>query len=142
MNIQQLSIFVENRTGRLAEITALMAENNINIRAFSIADTKDFGILRLIVDNPTEAEKVLKDAGNMVSITEVIAVHMDDTPGALAKIMQVILDTGISIEYMYAFVTEVKGGAYTVLRIADNDVVADALGKAGIKLATAEELQG
>lgn len=140
MNIKQLSIFVENRSGRLAEITSLLAEKNINIRAFSIADTKDFGILRLIVDCPDEAEAALKEAGYMVSITHVIAVHMEDRPGALARIMKVILTTGMSVEYMYAFVTEVKGEAYTVLRVSENETVIKALQEAGIKLAESGDI--
>ncbi len=140
MNIKQISIFVENRPGRLAELTALIAEKGVNIRAFSIADTKDFGILRLIVDQPTQAEVVLKEAGCMVSMTNVIAVHMKDHPGALADIMKVIYQAGVSIEYMYAFVTEVKGEAYTVMRVSDNDTVITALQQADIKLASESDL--
>ena len=104
MIIKQISIFVENKAGRLAEITETIAKAGIDIRALSIADTTDFGILRLIVDKPEEAALTLKEAGLTVSITNVIAVGIDDTPGAFSVPMRILADAGIDVEYMYAFV--------------------------------------
>lgn len=105
MQIKQLSIFVENKAGRLAEITAVLAEANVDIRAISIADTSDFGILRLIVDHPDEAVEALKKAGMTVSLTSVIAIGIHDRPGEFAKAMRILADEHIAIEYMYAFIS-------------------------------------
>ena len=105
MIIKQISIFVENKAGRLAEITEAIAAAGIDIRALSIADTTDFGILRLIVDKPEAAALALKEAGLTVSITNVIAVGIDDTPGAFSVPMRVLADAGIDVEYMYAFIS-------------------------------------
>ena len=138
MQIQQLSIFVENKAGRLAEITAALAQANIDIRAISIADTSDFGILRLIVDKPTEAVEALKAAGMTVSLTSVIAVGIDDQPGEFAKAMQVLANERIAIEYMYAFISRDKGKAFVILRVDDNERAVDVLKNAGITILTAE----
>ena len=121
MFIKQLSIFVENKPGRLAEITNLLKQANIDIRALSVADTKDFGILRLIVNNPVTAEKVLKDAGFTVSLTEVVAIGITDKPGGLADIMDILYNNHLSVEYMYAFVGQSSGAAYVILRVEDNE---------------------
>jgi hypothetical protein len=104
MFIKQLSVFVENKSGRLAEITAILAKANIDIRALSIADTTDFGILRLVVDRPDEAEKTLREAGLTVTLTDVLAVGIPDKPGGFASAMKVLAAENIGIEYMYAFV--------------------------------------
>ena len=104
MLIKQISIFLENKLGRLAKVTRILGENNIDICALSVADTTDFGILRLIVDRPDEAKQVLADNGFTVSINDVIAIEVEDKPGGLAKTLSVLDDKGISIEYMYAFV--------------------------------------
>ena len=103
MLIKQISIFLENKLGRLAKVTRILGENNIDICALSVADTTDFGILRLIVDRPDEAKQVLADNGFTVSINDVIAIEVEDKPGGLAKTLSVLDDKGISIEYMYAF---------------------------------------
>ena len=105
MQIQQLSIFVENKSGRLAEITEILGRANVDIRAISVADTSDFGILRLIVDKPQDAVKALKEAGLTVSLTRVIAVGIDHRPGEFAKAMRILADADISVEYMYAFIS-------------------------------------
>ena len=104
MAIKQLTVFVENKQGRLAEITSIMGEAGIDIRALSIADTTDFGILRLIVDKPVEAEKILKDAGLTVSLTDVIAVGIPDVTGGIAKTLTVIADKEVGVEYVYEYV--------------------------------------
>ena len=134
MIIKQISIFVENKAGRLAEITETIAKAEIDIRALSIADTTDFGILRLIVDKPEEAALTLKEAGLTVSITNVIAVGIDDTPGAFSVPMRILADAGIDVEYMYAFISRDTQKAYVILRVADNDVAAKALTDKGVTL--------
>lgn len=134
MIIKQISIFVENKAGRLAEITETIAKAGIDIRALSIADTTDFGILRLIVDKPEDAALTLKEAGLTVSITNVIAVGIDDTPGAFSVPMRILADAGIDVEYMYAFISRDTQKAYVILRVADNDVAAKALTDKGVTL--------
>ncbi len=121
MFISQISIFVENKQGSLAAVTAILAAEGIDIRAFSIADTTDFGILRMIVDNPELAEKVLRRNNIAVSITKVIAVQIEDRPGAMHRIMQLLADDRISVEYAYAFISRRKENAYVILRVEDND---------------------
>jgi hypothetical protein len=142
MQIQQLSIFVENKSGRLAEITEALAAANIDIRAISVADTSDFGILRLIVDKPAEAVNALKQAGLTVSLTSVIGMGIDDKPGEFSKAMRVLADHMIGIEYMYAFISRDKGKAYVILRVEDSEKAVDVLAKDGIKILTAEEIYG
>lgn len=142
MQIQQLSIFVENKEGRLAEITAVLAQANIDIRAISIADTSDFGILRLIVDQPAQAVEALKNANMTVSLTSVIAVGIDDHPGEFAKAMRVLADEHITIEYMYAFISRDKGKAFVILRVDDNERAVSVMKDANITILTAEEIHG
>lgn len=116
MLIQQLSIFVENKTGRLAEIAEIIAAAGVDLRALSIADTSDFGILRLIVNQPQAAMQALQNANIMVTLTDVIAVGIEDIPGAFAKVCRLISDHDIGIEYMYAFITHDTRQAYMILR--------------------------
>ncbi len=134
MLIKQISVFVENKEGRLAEITETIAKAGVDIRALSIADTTDFGILRLIVDKPQETEKVLKEAGFTVSVTNVIAVGIDDVPGGFAKPMRVLANAHIDVEYMYAFISRDTKKAYVILRVNDNDTAIKALEEAGTVL--------
>ena len=142
MQIQQLSIFVENKAGRLAEITAVLAEANVDIRAISIADTSYFGILRLIVDHPDEAVEALKKAGMTVSLTSVIAIGIHDRPGEFAKAMRILADEHIAIEYMYAFISRDKGKAFVILRVDDDQRAVSVLQDSGITILTAEEIHG
>ena len=134
MIIKQISIFVENKKGRLAEITETLAKAGANIRALSIADTTDFGILRLIVDKPDESAAALKEAGITVSVTNVIAVGIDDVPGAFSKPMRILADAEIDVEYMYAFITRKSERADVILRVADNDAAAKVLLDKGVEL--------
>ncbi len=134
MIIKQISIFVENKKGRLAEITETLAKAGANIRALSIADTTDFGILRLIVDKPDESAAALKEAGITVSVTNVIAVGIDDVPGAFSKPMRILADAEIDVEYMYAFITRKSERAYVILRVADNEAAAKVLLDKGVEL--------
>ncbi len=117
MIIKQISIFVENKPGRLAEITKIIANNNINIRALSVADTTHFGILRIIVDDPVEVERVLKEQGLTVSITTVITACIHNRPGGLAEVLELLSANDIAIEYMYAFIAKSDNEAYVVMRI-------------------------
>lgn len=140
MNIQQLSIFVENKSGRLAEITEALAKANVDIRALSIADTSDFGILRLIVDQPEVAVEALKQANLTVSLTSVIAIGIEDQPGQFYKAMRVLAEHKIGIEYMYAFISRDKGKAYVILRVENSEKALEVLEQGGIKILTAEEI--
>ena len=142
MQIQQLSIFVENKSGRLAEITETIGKANVDIRAISVADTSDFGILRLIVDKPKEAVEVLRAAGLTVSLTSVIAIGIDDQPGEFAKAMRVLADGNIGVEYMYAFISRDKGKAFVILRVLETDNAVACLEQNGITLLTAEDIYG
>lgn len=121
MIIKQISIFVENKPGRLAEITEIIAKNDINIRALSVADTTHFGILRIIVDDPEMVQRVLKEAGLTVSITSVITAAINDRPGGLAEVLKLFAAHDIQIEYMYAFIAKSENEAYVVMRIEDED---------------------
>ena len=117
MIIKQISILVENKPGRLAEITKIIGEKQINIRALSVADTTHFGILRIIVDNPEEVEKVLREAGLTVSITSVITACIHNKPGGLAEVVGLLAANDIAIEYMYAFIEKNENEGYIVMRI-------------------------
>ena len=118
MAIQQISVFVENKQGTLVETIHTIADNGINIRAMSIADTKDFGILRMITSDNAKTKEVLSD-NTVVNTTEVIAVKMADTPGALYKVMDILSSAGVNIEYLYAFTASDALGAYVVFRVDD-----------------------
>jgi hypothetical protein len=134
MYIKQLSVFVENKSGRLAEITSIIAKAGVDIRALSIADTTDFGILRLIVNKPDEAEKALKEAGLVVSINKVIAVGIPDKPGGIAETLAAIADKSVGVEYMYEYVARNSDNAYFVMRVADNEKAVAALTEKGLEL--------
>lgn len=138
--IEQLSVFVENTQGRMAEITQVIADANVDIRALSVADTSDFGILRLIVDKPDVATKALQQAGIMVSITEVIAVGIDDKPGAFSRVVSVISDAGINIEYMYAFISRSDNKAFIIIRVEDCNAGIESLKNADVTLLTADQV--
>jgi hypothetical protein len=141
MAIKQLSIFVENREGTLVTVTDAIAKAGVDIRAMSVADTNDFGIFRLIVTDIDKAKQSLDDAGAFVSITEVVAVALEDKPGALAKVVKILADNNINIEYMYAFITVSKQFAYVVLRVADNDETERILTENGIQLVTEADME-
>ena len=127
MFINQISVFIENKTGRLAEITELLGEANVDLRAVSIGDTTDFGILRMIVDDPEKAEKALRSKGLAMNVTQVIGLEVDDVPGGFAKAVRLLSDNGISVEYMYAFNTGPAGKASIIIRVSDNAAAAEVL---------------
>ena len=134
MQLKQISVFLENKSGRMAEVGSTLAEENINIRALSIADTTDFGILRLIVSNPERAFSVLKQAGFTVSETEVIAVAVPDRPGGLARVLGILADGGVNLEYLYAFLGQQQQDALVVFRVDDIPLAHKVLNGAGIEL--------
>ena len=140
MRIKQLSIFVENKTGRLHNIVDALRSGNINLRALSIADTTDFGILRLIVDNAEAAKAALSKIGVISKITDVIAVKIDDKTGGLASVLDTISDSGIALEYMYAFLGREAGRALMVLKTDNDDIAEETLAAANIELLNQAEL--
>lgn len=140
MIIKQISVFLENKFGRLAAVTRILGEAGINIRALSIADTADFGILRLIVDKPNQAYEVLKDARFTVSETEVLAVEVKDVPGGLASVLQLMSEAKINIEYIYAFLARASDDALIVFRVEEPAAAINLLQGAGIKVLEEEKV--
>ena len=135
MAIRQISVFLENTTGRLGEVTATLAKANINLRAISIADTADFGILRLIVDKTDEAVNALTAAGFTTRQTAVVAVEIEDVPGSLASLMELFQKSGINIEYLYASLEGGKGKAVVIFKLEDHEKGLKILGEHGLALA-------
>ncbi len=140
MKVKQMSVFLENKSGRLAQVTRVLGENGVNIRALSIADTTDFGILRLIVNDPDRTYRVLKEAGFTVSATDVIAVEVADRPGGLADVLQSLQKAEINIEYLYAFVQKTPAAALVVLRVEQLDEAVKALQENGIRILSEKEV--
>ena len=140
MKVEQISIFLENKSGRLAEVATVLAGAGINIRALSLADTTDFGILRLIVNDTEKAKQVLKDNGFTVGKTEVIAVEVPDRPGGLAHILTVMKDEGVNVEYMYAFVQSSGANAIIIFRFDELEKAIQALQKAGVSILKGEDV--
>lgn len=132
MVVNQISVFLENKAGRLVSVTEVLTKNKINIRALSLADTSDFGILRLIVDDSQKAYTVLKDVGFTVNVTDVIALKMPDEPGGLNGVLQFMKDQGISIEYMYAFLGTEARDAMVIFRVDDSEKALKLIEKSGI----------
>jgi len=140
MKVEQISVFLENKAGRLAEVTRILGETGVNIRALSLADTTDFGILRLIVDQYDLARKVLKEKGFTVGKTEVVAVEVPDHPGGLASVLQLLAQAGINVEYMYAFVQHSGKNAVIIFRFDNLDDAISLLQGAGIHIYKGEEV--
>lgn len=140
MAIKQISAFVENKSGKLAEITGYLNDAEINIRAFAISDTADFGILRMIVSDPERAEEILQDNQVSVSITEVLVVSIPDVRGSFAQCVKVLAQAGENIEYAYAFLTPEAGCATVIIRVDDPKVAAKALSDAGIRVLEQSEI--
>ena len=132
--VKQISIFLENKCGRLVKVTQVLGKNQINIRALTIADTSDFGILRLIVDKPDEALDVLKKEGFMASPTEVIALEVPDTPGGLARVLEYLEEEKINIEYLYSFVEKPEQDALILMRVEDSEKAMDILNTKQVKM--------
>lgn len=141
MAIKQLTVFVENRQGAVASITETLSAHNINIRALSIAETQDFGVLRLIVNDEEAAEKILKDEGYIIKITEVVGVKIGDAPGKLSSALKVLDESKINMEYLYAFMARTEKHAYVVIRVEDNDSAENVLRSAGFKIVTDADIE-
>jgi len=140
MKVEQISIFLENRAGRLEEVTRILAENQVSIRALSLADTSDFGILRLIVSDHEKAKEALKTGGFTVGRTSVVAVEVADVPGGLHAILQILSAGGVNVEYMYAFVQQSSRTAIIVFRFDKTDQAIELLGQKGIRIIPGSEL--
>lgn len=140
MYIHQISVFMENKPGNLADLTSFLAENNIDMRALEVADSSDYGIVRIIVDDPFNTLTLLKDNDWICKLTHVIGVKIPNTPGAMAKIMGILAAEDISVEYVYAFLAQKTDDALLIFRVQDNDKVALLLKKNGITIVDQEDL--
>jgi len=140
VKVEQISIFLENKSGRLAEVTRLLGEGGVNIRALTLADTTDFGILRLIVSEKAKALEVLKQAGFTVGMTEVVAVEVSDRPGGLAEILEQLGEEGVNVEYMYAFVEKSGDDAVVIFRFDEPDKAVAILQRNGVSIMEAEKV--
>lgn len=138
--VKQISVFVQNKHGKLSSVARCLADGGVSIRAMCMADTTDFGIFRLLVSDYEKAEQLLKAAGITCSVTEVLVVEIEDTPGAFADAMAVLADNHISLEYAYAFLTPTIGKAYIIIRVEDNIGAAKILTDNGIKIVSQEEI--
>ena len=140
MKVRQVSIFLENRSGRLAKISTALGAADINIRAMSLADTSDFGILRLIVTDAEKAVEILKDHGFTVRITEVVAVAIPDIPGALGNLLSIMEHVGLNVEYMYAFIQKSLDEAILIFRFDDLDKALETLFESDITVLNEEKV--
>lgn len=141
VKVEQISIFLENKSGRLAEVTDILARNGINLRALSLADTADFGIFRLIVNDTEKAVTLLKNNGFTIAKNEVVAVEVPDRPGGLAGILAALQGKSINVEYMYAFVQKSEGNAVLIFRFDDIEKAIDALRKTEVRILTGDAVQ-
>ncbi len=141
MLLKQISVFAENRAGAIRDITGILYEANINIRALSIADTTDFGVVRLIVDKRKEALTALRSGGMTVKETDVVALAVDDTPGAFHKALSALTESGIMVEYSYGFVSPLAGSATVILKCDDQEKALGCLTAKGFKLLCADDIK-
>ncbi|MBR2044389.1 MAG: acetolactate synthase [Clostridia bacterium] len=141
MSLKQLTVFVQNHQGSLVAITDTLAKHNVNIRALSIADTEDFGILRLIVNDTALAGKTLAEEGYLLKTTDVVGVKIGDAPGKLSEALKVLDENHINMEYLYAFMTRTEKHAYMVMRVADNQKAEAALTGAGFHIITDSDVE-
>jgi hypothetical protein len=141
MAIKQLTVFVQNRKGTVVSVTDVLSKNNVNIRALSIAETEEFGILRLIVNEQELAERVLSENGYLIKTINVVGVKIGDEPGKLTSALKVIDEANINVEYMYAFMARTEKHAYVVLRVEENEEAEQALTNAGFKLITNADIK-
>ena len=140
MAIKQLTVFIQNKKGTVVSVTDILSKNNINLRALSIAETQDFGILRLIVNDEKAAEKVLNENGYLIKVIDVVGVKIGDEPGKLTAALDVLDKAEINVEYLYAFMARTEKHAYVVLRVEDNAIAENALTDAGFKMITEADI--
>ena len=141
MAIKQLTVFVQNKKGTVASVTDIISANNINLRALSIAETQDFGILRMIVNDEVEAERVLLENGYLIKAIDVVGVKIGDAPGKLSEALSVLDKSNINVEYLYAFMSRTEKHAYVVIRVEDNAVAETALTNAGFKMISEADIK-
>ena len=134
MALKQLTVFIQNKKGTVVSVTEILSKNNVNLRALSIAETQDFGILRLIVNDEKAAERVLSENGYLIKTIDVVGVKISDEPGKLTEALAVLDKADINVEYLYAFMARTEKHAYVVLRVENNTVAEDALANAGFKM--------
>ncbi len=142
MKINQISVFLENRKGRLLDVCSLLGNHDVNIRALTIAETESFGVLRIVVNKPDVAMKVLKENNFVANVTDVIAVEIGDKPGGLAKVLKVLSDHDVNIEYMYGFVEKFSENALLVFRFENTAQAQKILSESDIKVVTEKEIMG
>ena len=140
MTTKQLSIFMENKPGQLVQVTETLKNVGIDIRAMSLADTKDFGIVRMIVSDTEKAQEAMRDAGFMSTITQVMCIAMDDHPGGLSKITELMAKANVNIDYLYACITVIGKDAYIVMHVDDEKTASKCLADAGIKMVSATDI--
>ena len=140
MSVYQISVFLENRAGQLAEITGILAEQGVDLRAISIAETSDYGILRMIVDDATRTKEILTDKGYIHSMTPVLVVEAADQPGGLAPILAILAENNLDIKYMYSLFTYREGKSYMVFRVSDEERFKELLAEHGITTVDAADL--
>ena len=140
MTIPQISVFLENKAGQLADITGILSQNQVNMRAINIAETTDYGVLRLIVDDAAKASSILLEQGFILTMTPVVGVAVPDTPGGLSKVLSVISSAEIDVEYMYSVFGQRDGQACMIFRVADSDALTKLLEANGIGTITGEDL--
>ena len=141
MAIKQLTVFVQNKKGTVVSVTDILSKNNINLRALSIAETQDFGILRMIVNDEVAAEKVLSENGYLIKTIDVVGVKIGDAPGKLTAALDVLDKNDINVEYLYAFMARTEKHAYVVLRVENNEIAEKALTDAGFKMITENDIK-
>ena len=140
MSVKQISVFLENRPGALLGLTKVLAEKNVDMRAFSLAETSEFGIARIIVNDLDATAAILRDEGFVYSVTPVIAVAISNTPGGLNAALTALSEAGVNVEYMYAFIGGRRESAYMIFRVADDEKASGVLREKGIQLAEQEEI--
>ena len=140
-DVRQISVFVENKPNMLAPAMKLLKKSKINIRAMAIADTKDFGILRLIVNDTDKTVEILKEASYAVAVTDIVAISIPDTPGQLSRVLDILGDSGVNLEYLYAFIGRTDKSVSFVLRVDDNENASNALNDAGIIQLTENDIE-
>ncbi|MCI1722939.1 MAG: acetolactate synthase [Lachnospiraceae bacterium] len=141
MTTKQISVFLENKPGTLADFCRVLQANDIDMRAMCMADAQDFGILRIIVDDVLNTMTVLKDAGYVCQITKVLTIELEDKPGSLVKILDLLGEAGVNLEYSYAFLSKRKDKAYIILKASDNDKAVAILQKGGISTICQDDLK-
>ena len=140
--VKQISVFVENKRGRVKEILKALADANVDIKALSLADTTEFGIMRMIVDNDNAAKEALSNEGVVIRVSEITTVAVDDTPGALMNTFDVLDENGIAVEYMYAFAEKINGMSVIAIRTDNPDLANDKLCEKGVKVLSQDEVNG